>query len=188
MSNSTAAAVFTTPDLDEALRVVRTLLEIADLGNAEVDFEGVIRSPEGLAGVLRVLPGLDWWARRESGVRSAENGDDPAEWLPVALHDWCHPLDLAEPFVRALHPQDAAVVRWDLNGWPGVPGAGLESISQKYAYLTLSVYSRDLYQCERAPDHTVHVHVRGEYDADRVHWLAAQAGGRFDGRTELAPL
>ncbi|MFI2125740.1 hypothetical protein ACH45E_31835 [Streptomyces sp. NPDC020299] len=155
---------------------------------AEVDFEALLRSREGLAGALRVLPGLDWWAGEESDGRSAKNGDDPVECLPVSVHDWCHPLELAEPFVRALGPQDAAAVRWDLNEWPEVPEAGLESISQKYAYLTLSVNSRDLYQYEHSADHTVHVHVRGEQDLDRVHWLAAQAGGRFEGRTELAPL
>ncbi|MET8244854.1 hypothetical protein ABZV31_10805 [Streptomyces sp. NPDC005202] len=51
MSNSTAAAVLTTPDLAEALRAVHTLLGIADLDCAEVDFEAVIRSPHG-RGVL----------------------------------------------------------------------------------------------------------------------------------------
>ncbi|MFF4401290.1 hypothetical protein [Streptomyces sp. NPDC001480] len=188
MSNSTAAAILTTPDLDEALRVVRGLLGVADLDCAEVDFEAEIQSRQGLAEVSRVLPGLNWWAREESDPRSAKAGDDPAECLPVRVHDWCHALQLAEPFVRALGPRDAAAVRWDLNGWPAVPEAGLEDISQKYAYLTLSVNSRDLYQCELAPDHTVYVHVRGEHDLDRVHWLAAQVGGRFEGRTELAPL
>ncbi|MFF4017574.1 hypothetical protein [Streptomyces sp. NPDC001843] len=188
MSNSTAAAVLTTPDLDEALRVVRTLLGVTDLTRAEVDFEARIRSREGLAEVLRVLPGLHWWAREGTEARSAENGDDPSECLPVSVHDWCHPLELAEPFIRALRPQDAAAVRWDLDEWPEVPEAGLESISQKYAYLTLSVHSRDLYQYEPSADHTVHVHVRGEHDLDRVHWLAERVGGRFDGRTELAPL
>ncbi|MET8244853.1 hypothetical protein ABZV31_10800 [Streptomyces sp. NPDC005202] len=69
-----------------------------------------------------------------------------------------------------------------------MPGAGLGLITQKYAYLTLSVHSRDIYQDEPSADHTVHVHVRGEQDLARIHWLAAQAGGRFTGRTESAPL
>ncbi|MGW7382075.1 hypothetical protein [Streptomyces sp. NPDC054794] len=188
MSNSHAAAVFTTPDLEEALGVVRTFLGIADLTFAEVDFEATIRSREGMAGVLKVLPELNWWAANASEPRSAKTGDDPAQCLPVSVHDWSHPLDLAEPFIRALRAEDAAAVRWDLNGWPEVPEAGLEEISQKYAYLTLSVNSRDLYQYECSPDHTVHVHVRSGRDLDRVRWLAAQVGGHFTGRTELAPL
>ncbi len=73
-------------------------------------------------------------------------------------HDWCRPLDRAEPFIAALGP-DLAAVRWDLDAWPAVPEAGLEEISQKYAYLTLSVNSRYLYQDEPSRDHTVHVHV-----------------------------
>ncbi|MFI5683625.1 hypothetical protein [Streptomyces sp. NPDC051636] len=46
----------------------------------------------------------------------------------------------------------------------------------------------DLCQKEPAPDHTVHVHVRGDRDLDRVRRLAVRVGGRFSGRTELAPL
>ncbi|WP_069761817.1 hypothetical protein [Streptomyces sp. LUP47B] len=66
----------------------------------------------------------------------------------------------------------------------------LEAISQKYACLTPTVNSRDLYQDGPSRDHTVHVQARdrtGEQIA-RVHWLAAQVGGRFTGRVELAPL
>ncbi|MGW3146381.1 MULTISPECIES: hypothetical protein [Streptomyces] len=48
--------------------------------------------------------------------------------------------------------------------------------------------SRDRYQCERSPDHSVLAHLRGERTLDRVRRLAAQVGGRFTGRTELAPL
>ncbi|WP_051774712.1 hypothetical protein [Streptomyces sp. NRRL S-237] len=190
MSNSDAAAVLTTPDLGEALRAVRTLLDIADLAMAEVDFEAVIRSPEVLARVLEVLPDLKWHAADEKSKRSSKNGDDPAHCLPIQVFDWCHPLDLAEPFIAALGP-DPAALRFDLGSWPAVPEAGLERISQKFAYLTLSVNSRDLYQHELHGDHTVHVHVsnaRHPANIARIHWLADQVGGRFTGQVEMARL
>ncbi|GAA2233554.1 hypothetical protein GCM10010232_20320 [Streptomyces amakusaensis] len=190
MSNSAAAAVLTTPDLPEALRAVRSLLAVADSAHGEVDFEAVIRSPDALARVLDVLPGLDWWALSGDGHGSSKAGDDPAGCLPIRVFDWGRPLDSAEPFITALRPEDSAAVRWDLDAWPAVPEAGLESISQKYAYLTLTVNSRDLYQDEPSQDHTVHVHCRdrnGDQTA-RVHWLADRVGGRFSGRVEPAPL
>ncbi|MFB7776116.1 hypothetical protein [Streptomyces bauhiniae] len=190
MSNSTAAAILTTADLSEAIRAVRTLLTWADAEQAEVDFEGVIRSRDTLTRVRHVLPDLEW--RAEAGERhgSSEAGDDPADWLPVQVFDWSRPPACAEPFIEALGPDSAAAVRWDLDAWRPVPEAGLAGISQKYAYLTLSVHSRDLYQEEPSGDHTVHVHVRdrdGDH-TDRVHWLAGQVGGRFTGRVQGAPL
>lgn len=118
---------------------------------------------------------------------SSKTGDDPTNCLPIRVFDWSRPLDRAEPFIVALGP-DLAAVRWDLDAWPAVPEAGLEEISQKYAYLTLTVNSRDLYQDEPSQDHTVHVHVRYGDQTARVHWLANQVGGRFTGRVELAPL
>ncbi|MFI8392124.1 hypothetical protein [Streptomyces sp. NPDC085540] len=190
MSNSDAAAVLTTPDLDEAVRAVRALLDIADTTRAEVDFEAEIRSPEVLARVLEVLPALKWSAAAGEEHGSSDAGDDPAQCLPIAVFDWCHPLDLAEPFIAALGP-DPAAVRFDLEAWPEVPEAGLERISQKYAYLTLSVNSRDLYQHELFEDHAVHVHVRNAAlaeDTARIAWLADQIGGRFTGQVEMAPL
>ncbi|MFA7761570.1 hypothetical protein ACGFNX_35800 [Streptomyces sp. NPDC048723] len=190
MSNSDAAAVLTTPDLEEAIRAVRTLLDIADTTRAEVDFEAVIRSPEVLARVLEVLPALKWSAVAKDKHGSSDAGDDPEQCLPIAVFDWCRPLDLAEPFIAALGP-DPAAVRFDLEAWPEVPEAGLERVSQKYAYLTLSVNSRDLFQHELFEDHTVHVHVsnaaRPEHAA-RIRWLADQVGGRFTGRVEMALL
>ncbi|MGW7056354.1 hypothetical protein [Streptomyces sp. NPDC054888] len=189
MSNSAAAAVLTTADLAEAIRAVRTLLGIADVRQGEVDFEAVIRSSDVLAQVRRVLPDLEWSALAGDEHGSSKAGDDPANCLPIRVFDWCRPLDRAEPFIAALGP-DLAAVRWDLDAWPAVPEAGLEEISQKYAYLTLTVNSRDLYQGEPSQDHTVHVHVRdrnGDQTA-RVHWLAHQVGGRFTGSVELAPI
>ncbi|MEV8452607.1 hypothetical protein AB0467_09535 [Streptomyces sp. NPDC052095] len=189
MSNSAAAAVLTTPDLSEAVRAVRVLLGVADISRAEVDFEAVIRSRDTLARVRRVLPDLAWWALAGKEYGSSETGEDAADHLPIRVFDWGRPLDRAEPFIAALGP-DSAAVRWDLEAWPAVPEAGLEAISQKYAYLTLTVNSRDLYQDEPSPDHTVHVHVRdrnGDQTA-RVHWLADRVGGRFTGRVETAPL
>jgi hypothetical protein len=59
MSNSAAAAVLTTADLSEAIRAVRTLLGMADIGQAEVDFEAVIRSPDVLTRVRHVLHDLE---------------------------------------------------------------------------------------------------------------------------------
>ena len=59
MSNSAAAAVLTTADLPEAIRAVRTLLGIADIGQGEIDFEATIRSPDVLAQVRHVLPDLE---------------------------------------------------------------------------------------------------------------------------------
>ncbi|MFD8717764.1 hypothetical protein ACFV2H_07015 [Streptomyces sp. NPDC059629] len=189
MSNSAAAAVLTTADLTEAIRAVRTLLSKADIDRGEVDFEAVIRSPHVLAQVLHVLPDLRWWASADEEHGSSAAGDDPADCLPIRVFDWGRPLDRAEPFVAALGP-DPAAVRWDLDAWPAVPEAGLEAISQKYAYLTLTVNSRDLYQDEPSQDHTIHVHARDRTSDQiaRVHWLADQVGGRFSGRVELAPL
>lgn len=189
MSNSAAAAILTATDLSEAIRAVRTLLGLADTGQAEVDFEAVIRSRDVLVQVRHVMPDLRWWASAGAEHGSSEVGDNPEECLPIRVFDWCRPLDRAEPFIAALGP-DPAAVRWDLSAWPAVPEAGLEAISQKYAYLTLTVNSRDLYQVEPSQDHTVHVHDRdrnGDQTA-RVHWLADQVGGRFSGRVELAPL
>jgi hypothetical protein len=189
MSNSAAAAVLTTADLPEAIRAVRALLDIADIGQGDVDFEAVIRSPEVLAQVRHVLPDLEWWASTGKEHGSSEAGDNPAHCLPIKVFDWGRPLDRAEPFITALGP-DPAAVRWDLDAWPAVPEAGLEAISQKYAYLTLTVNSRDLYQDEPSLDHTIHVHARnrnGDQIA-RVHWLANQVGGRFTGRVESAYL
>ncbi|WP_406006205.1 hypothetical protein OG440_08375 [Streptomyces sp. NBC_00637] len=189
MSNSAAAAVLTTADLSEAIRAVRTLLAVADIGQGEVDFEAVIRSPEVLTRVRHVLPDLEWWASAGKEHGSSEDGDDPADSLPIRVSDWGRPLDRATPFIAALGP-DPAAVRWDPDAWPAVPEAGLEEISQKYAYLTLTVNSRDLYQNEPSQDHTVHVHARDRNgdQITRVHWLAEQVGGRFTGRVESAPL
>ncbi|MFI7338629.1 hypothetical protein ACIBUY_11890 [Streptomyces sp. NPDC050085] len=189
MSNSAAAAVLTTADLSGAIRAVRTLLALAGVGHGEVDVEAVISSPDALARVRDVLPGLEWWAAAGKEHGSSDGGDAPAGCLPVRVFDWGRPLDRAEPFAAAVGP-DPAAVRWDLDAWPAVPEAGLPEVSQKYAYLTLTVHSRDLYQDEPAQDHTVHVHVE-DLDADgtdRVHWLAAQVGGRFTGRVERASL
>ncbi|KAB2588629.1 hypothetical protein [Streptomyces arboris] len=148
MSNSLAAAVLTTADPGEAIRAVHTLLAVADTERIEVDFEAVIGSPDVLAGVCDVLPGLEWWALPDPERGSSKAGDDPAGCLPIQVMDWCRPADRAEPFIAALGPEPAAV-RWDLDGWPEVPEAGLEPISQKFAYLTLTVNSRDLYQSRR---------------------------------------
>ncbi|MEU6143068.1 hypothetical protein ABZ848_22205 [Streptomyces sp. NPDC047081] len=189
MSNSAAAAVLTTADLSEAVRAVRTLLGLADIAGSEVDFEAVISSPAVLTRVRDVLPDLVWWASAGEEHGSSEAGDDPAACLPIRVFDWCRPLDRAEPFIDALGP-DRAAVRWDLDGWPAVPEAGLEAISQKWAYLTLAVNCRDIYQEEPSQDHTVYVHARDRNgdQLPRVHWLADQVGGRFEGRVEIAPL
>ncbi|MEW2316600.1 hypothetical protein [Streptomyces bauhiniae] len=190
MSNSAAAAILTTADLSEAIRAVRTLLSWADADQAEVDFEGVIRSRDTLTRVRRVLPDLEWRAKAGAQHGSSGAGDDPADCLPIQVSDWNRPSACAESFIEALGPDSAAAVRWDLDAWLAVPEAGLDEISQKYAYLTLSVHSRDLYQEEPSGDHTVHVHVRDRDgdQTDRVHWLAGQVGGRFTGRVQVAPL
>ncbi|MEV8424148.1 hypothetical protein [Streptomyces niveus] len=184
MSNSTAAAVLTTTDLAEAIRAVRILLAISG-GSPEVDYDARITSPDVLARVLHVLPNPDWWSMEGPERGSAKAGDDPAGCLPIHLSHWGAP-DSAEPFIAALGPEPAAL-RWDLDGWPAVPEAQLELITEKYAYLTLTVNSRDLYQDEPSQDHTVHVHVRSEIETDRIGWLADRISGRFTGRTESAP-
>ncbi|MDQ0604781.1 hypothetical protein QF037_009126 [Streptomyces canus] len=77
------------------------------------------------------------------------------------------------------------------RGWPAVPEAGLEATSQKYAHLTLTVNSRDLYQHVPSQDHTIHLFSRPDPEGDQtahVHWLAHQVGGRFTGRMESAYL
>ncbi|MFF1721716.1 hypothetical protein [Streptomyces sviceus] len=99
----------------------------------EVDFEALIRSPDILKHVRHVLPDLVWRALAGEQHGSSEAGDDPADLLPIQVFDWGRPLDRSEPFIAALGP-DPAAVRWDLDGWPAVPEAGLEAISQKYAY------------------------------------------------------
>lgn len=188
MSNSDAAAVLTTADLSEAIRAVRTLLDISEADPGEVDFEASITSPDVLGRIRHVLPDLVWSSSAGAELGSSEAGDDLAGCLPIHVFDWCRPMDRAEPFIDALGPE-AAAVRWDLDAWPAVPEAGLERVSQKYAYLTLTVNSRDLYRCEPSQDHTVQVHVKNAaFDTDRITWLADRVGGRFKGRVETAPL
>ncbi|MFD0342360.1 hypothetical protein ACFVH0_27420 [Streptomyces sp. NPDC127117] len=188
MSNSAAAAIFVTAELDKAIRAVRVLLAVADVTGAEVDFEATIHTPDVLSRVQAVLPGLEWWAVEGKEHGSSEAGDEPAECLPIRVFDWCRPLDRAEPFISAV-ADTAAAIRWDLNAWPEVPEANLEVVSQKYAYLTLTVNSRDLYQYEPSQDHTIHVHTDGADGSDRrVEWLAGRIGGRTTGRVESAPI
>ncbi|MER6912373.1 hypothetical protein ABT354_11945 [Streptomyces sp. NPDC000594] len=186
MSNSLAAAVLTTPDPDEAMRAVRTLLEIAE-DPPEVDLEALIRTPGTLERVREVLPGLEWSSEAGGRRASWETGEDPAAHLPLQVLDWSRPLDRVEPFIEAMGAECAAI-RWDLAGWPEVPGAGLDRVSQKHAYLTLSLNCRDLYQSEPSGDHTVHVHVASLSHRARIEWLAGQVGGAFTGRTESAYL
>lgn len=188
MSNSDAAAVLTTPVLTEALRAVRTLLAVADIRGAEVDLEAIIHSPEVVGRVKEVLPGLQWWAVGGKEKGSSEAGDDPVACLPIKVFDWCRPLDRAEPFIAAL-ADSAAAVRWDLDAWPEVPEAGLDAVSQKFAHLTLSVNSRDLFQDEPSQDHTVYVHTRGgAAHTARVAWLAACIGSTPTGWVESSSL
>ncbi|MGW7292539.1 hypothetical protein ACWGIB_09115 [Streptomyces xiamenensis] len=189
MSNSEAAAILTTPDLTQALRAVRTLLDIAEIrDDGEADFEAMIRTPEVLAAVGQVVPDLEWWALAGQEHGSANAGDDPTRCLPIRVLNWSRPLELAEPFIAALG-REPGVVRFDLDAWPAVPEAGLGIVSQKFAYLTLSVNSRDLYQDEPSGDHTVHVHVPPLGDnLPRVQWLADAVGGRFTGRVEMSLL
>ncbi|MFD4031362.1 hypothetical protein ACFWVP_12780 [Streptomyces sp. NPDC058637] len=188
MSNSVAVAVLVTADLGKAIRSVRALLAVADVADGEVDFEATIRTPEVLSRVQEVLPGLEWWAVEGKEHGCSEAGDDPAVCLPVMVFDWGRPMDRAEPFIAAA-AGTAAAVRWDLNAWPEVPEADLEAVSQKYAYLTLTLNSRDLYQREPSRDHTIHVHTDGtDGSARRVEWLAGQIGGRPTGRVEPAPI
>ncbi|MFG3043314.1 hypothetical protein ACGFZR_00055 [Streptomyces sp. NPDC048241] len=188
MSNSYASAILTTADLSEAIRAVRTLLSWTDTDKVGVDFEGRIRSPDTLTRVRHVLPDLVWWASAGSEHGSSETGDDPVDCLPIQVFDWCRPLDRAEPFIEALGPESVAAIRWDLDAWHAVPEAGLEEVHEKYAYLTLSVHSLDLYQDEPSQDHTVHVHDRYDAGVERVHWFAEQVGVRFTGRVQGAPL
>ncbi|MDR3080136.1 MAG: hypothetical protein LBV60_04280, partial [Streptomyces sp.] len=61
MSNSYAQPILRTADLSEGLRVVQSLLEIADLSALEVDFDTRISSPRSLSGVLTLLPDAEWW-------------------------------------------------------------------------------------------------------------------------------
>lgn len=188
MGNSRAAAILTTADVNEAIHAVRALLAIADVTDGEVDFEAKIRTREVLSRVQEVLPDLEWWALKGKGHGSSEAGDDPAVCLPIRVFDWSRPMECAEAFISAVAGAPAAV-RWDLNAWPEVPEANLEAVSQKHAYLTLTVNSLDLYQDEPSQDHTVHVHTNGADGSERrVEWLARHVGGRATGRVELAPL
>ncbi|MGW6732781.1 hypothetical protein [Streptomyces sp. NPDC055013] len=75
MANSAAAAVLTSADLPEVMGAVRTLPGIADIGQGEVDFEAVIRSPDVLKQVRHVLPDLKWWAL------AGEQHGSPIKWV-----------------------------------------------------------------------------------------------------------
>lgn len=184
MSNSFAQPVLRTTELSEALRVVERLLEIADTGELEVDFEAVVTAAPALTGLSGVCPGAEWWAE---GARegSSEAGDDPLTCLPVRIRAWALPPETVPALLQAA-AGSPATVRWDFSGWPPAPEVGLDACGTRGAFITLCLNVRDLELAEPAPDHTVFVHVK-QTEAERAPWLAAEAGLRVIGDLVMAP-
>lgn len=186
MSNSYAQAVLRTTDLAEALRVAGRLLDLADTGQLEVDFEARVSTPLELERLSGVMPNADWWAHGADRHGSSDKGDAPSEWLPIHLSRWCMAPEAVEAFVAAAG-NVPAMVRWDFSGWPEAPEVGLGCGGPRGAYVTVCVNARDLYLDEPATDHTVYVHVK-QVEAQRAPWLAAQVGLKVIGELEMAPL
>jgi hypothetical protein len=186
MANSYAQPILRTADLDEALRVARRLLELADTGGLELDLEAVVRTPRELERLAGVVPEADWWAHGSGRPGSSREGGAAADHLPVFLSAWCRPINLAEPFLAAAGSAPA-MVRWDFDGWPAAPDIGLDRGGPRGAYVTLAAHAHDLYLDEPADDHTVFVHVK-QIEAERAPWLAAQVGLQVIGELHMAPL
>ncbi|MGQ4441577.1 hypothetical protein ACN6LI_007117 [Streptomyces violaceoruber] len=184
MSNSYAQPILRTADLSEGLRIVQSLLGIADLTDLEVDFDARISSPHSLSGVLALLPDAEWWAEGERDSAS-DRGDDPLGSLPIWLRRWAGIPETVESFLKAVGDSPASV-RWDFNAWPDAPEVGLGVGGTRGAFVTLCAHARDLDLEEQAADYTVFVHVK-QVEAERAPWLAAQVGLRVIGDLVMAP-
>ncbi|MEU6106469.1 hypothetical protein [Streptomyces flaveolus] len=186
MSNSYAQAVLRTTDVAEALRVAGRLLDLADTGELEVDFEARVSTTRELERLSGAMPDADWWSCGADRHGSSGNGDCPSQCLPISMSRWCMVPETVEPFLAAAG-NVPAMVRWDFSGWPEAPEAGLGRGGSRGAYVTVCVNARDLYLEEPAADHTVYVHVK-QVEAQRAAWLAAQVGMEVIGELQMAPL
>ncbi|MEV7600958.1 hypothetical protein AB0O91_26670 [Kitasatospora sp. NPDC089797] len=174
MSNSYAQAVLRTTDVAEALRVAGQLLDLADTGELEVDFEARVSTPRELARLTEVMPDADSWSYGADRHGSSRDGDSPSECLPILMSRWCMAPEDVEAFLAAAGSVPV-MVRWDFSSWPEAPEVGLGFGGTRGAYVTVCVNARDLYLEEPATDHTVYVHVK-QVEAQRAAWLAAQVG------------
>ncbi|MEU4345650.1 hypothetical protein AB0H00_31105 [Nocardia sp. NPDC023852] len=190
VGNSYAFPAFRTPDVDEALRVVNQLLELADTSQLELDFDIAVTSTRTLTRLLALLPEADWWCidpGQEEQVLSpsSQRGDDPYTSLPIHFQHWCVPPEYLPPILAAVGSEMAAI-RWDFTAWPAVPELKLDS-SGKCAYITVSINARTIWPDESSPDHTVHIHA-AEFYPERATWLAAQVGLEIIGDPEMSAL
>ncbi|MFC5645146.1 hypothetical protein [Kitasatospora cinereorecta] len=186
MSNSYAQAVLRTTAVAEALRVVGHLLDLADTGELEVDFEARVSTADELERLTGVMPDADWWSYGAERHGSSGEGGSPAECLPIFMSRWCLAPEAVEAFLAAAG-NVPAMVRWDFSGWPEAPEVGLGCGGTRGAYVTMCVNARDLYLEEASTDHTVYVHVK-QVEARRATWLAAQVGLQVIGELQMAPL
>ncbi|WP_229871791.1 hypothetical protein [Streptomyces longisporoflavus] len=184
MSSSYAQPILRTADLSEGLCAVGRLLEIADLGDLEVDFDVRISSTRPLSAVLAVLPDAEWWAEGDRDG-SSERRDDPSAFLPIRLRRWAGAPEMVKPFLQAVG-DSPATVRWDFTAWPEAPEVGLGVGGSRGAFVTLCFHTRDLDLEEPAADYTVFVHVK-QVEAERAPWLAARVGLRVIGDLVMAP-
>ncbi|MFF2412802.1 hypothetical protein [Streptomyces sp. NPDC058092] len=186
MSNSYAQAVLRTTDVAETLRVAGQLLDLADTGELEVDFEARVSTTRELERLSGVMPNADWWSYGADRHGSSRNGDSPSECLPIIMSRWCMAQEAVAAFLTVVG-NVPAMVRWDFSGWPEAPEVGLGPGGTRGAYVTVCVNARDLYLEEPAPDHTVYVHVK-QVEAQRAAWLAARVGLEVIGELQMAPL
>ncbi|MFF7331697.1 hypothetical protein [Streptomyces sp. NPDC008150] len=187
MSNSYAQAVLRTTDIAEALRAAERLLDLADTGELEVDFEARVSTACELERLSGAMPEADWWSLgADDRHGSSRAGDVPSDFLPLFMSRWCMPAETVEPFLAAAGTVPA-MVRWDFSGWPEAPEAGLGRGGTRGAYVTVCVNARDLYLEEPAADHTLYVHVK-QSEPERAVWLAAQVGLEVMGELQMAPL
>ncbi|MFE1925910.1 hypothetical protein ACFW91_25480 [Streptomyces asoensis] len=184
MSNSYAQPILRTADLSEALHVVKRLLDLADLEDLEIDFDGFVFSADVLTPLLELIPHSQWYAAGDTGG-SSEKGDDPAAHFPVRFRAFAEEPEVVGPFLDVIG-DSLATVRWDFMGWPEAPEVGLDVGGARGAFVTLGVNVRDLDLEEPSADYTVWVHVK-YVEAERAPWLAAKVGLSVIGDLVMAP-
>ncbi|MFE2289522.1 hypothetical protein ACFXDJ_35790 [Streptomyces sp. NPDC059443] len=181
MGNTRAFPVLRTKDLPKALAAARGLLRLADLSNTTVNVYGQAGSQEQLLRMVAALPA-------EACIRSADEKGPiawytaeeipgiPAEDYPMEVSVEDQPLGAMDEsaLLETVNTGLPGSLEWWDTPWPEVPELGLLR-EMKYADVQISVYCRGLFRDEPSPDHTVHVHIRGNGDA-RVEWLAEQVG------------
>jgi hypothetical protein len=184
MSNSYAQAVLRTPDLKEALRVVRQLLALAETSGMDVTFLARVHTRQALERLGKVLTEMSWWSERADQSASSYDSDNPAGHLPILVKSFCQSPDAVEEFLAAVG-DSCSIVCWDFSSWPEAPEVGLGLGGERGAYVSVCVNARDLYLDEPSEDHTVYVHVK-QREAERAPWLAAQVGLQVFGELVMA--